>query len=70
MATALSFPFYRPTCNIPLRNLLDKVPPLDEAEVKVAAEQLVKQQTVSLLKRLGEDVDAERRRTMPTHPTL
>jgi replicative DNA helicase len=38
----------------PFAELLDKVPPMDEAEVKVAAEQLVKQQTLSLLKRLGE----------------
>jgi replicative DNA helicase len=52
---------YRPIISLlpanlqfPFAELLDKVPPLDEAEVKVAAEQLVKQQTLSLLKRLGE----------------
>jgi replicative DNA helicase len=42
------------TLQFPFAELLDKTPPMDEAEVKVAAEQLVKQQTVSLLRRLGE----------------
>jgi replicative DNA helicase len=42
------------TLQFPFAELLDKTPPLDEAEVKVAAEQLVKQQTLSLLRRLGE----------------
>jgi replicative DNA helicase len=52
---------YRPIISLlptnlqfPFAELLDKVPPMDEAEVKVAAEQLVKQQTLSLLRRLGE----------------
>jgi replicative DNA helicase len=52
---------YRPIVSLlptnlqyPFAELLDKVPPMDEAEVKVAAEQLVKQQTVSLLRRLGK----------------
>ncbi|MFZ8852388.1 MAG: DnaB-like helicase C-terminal domain-containing protein [Armatimonadota bacterium] len=44
------------TLQFPFAELLDKTPPMDEAEVKVAAEQLVKQQTLSLLKRLGEMV--------------
>jgi archaellum biogenesis ATPase FlaH len=44
------------TLQFPFAELLDKVPPMDEAEVKVAAEQLVRQQTLSLLKRLGEMV--------------
>ena len=44
------------TLQFPFAELLDKVPPMDEAEVKVAAEQLVKQQTLSLLRRLGEMV--------------
>ncbi len=54
---------YRPIISLlpanlqfPFAELLDKVPPMDEAEVKVAAEQLVKQQTLSLLRRLGEMV--------------
>jgi replicative DNA helicase len=52
---------YRPIISLlptnlqfPFAELLDKVPPMDEAEVKVAAKQLVKQQTLSLLRRLGE----------------
>jgi replicative DNA helicase len=44
------------TLQFPFAELLDKTPPMDEAEVKVAAEQLVRQQTLSLLRRLGEMV--------------